>query len=452
MAPVDMTTGSPWRKIAVFAFPMFLGNIAQQLYNTVDSIVVGRYVGDLALAAVGSAGPVMFLLIVLFVGISNGASIMVAQYQGARDKERLALTIGNCIVSTGVCAIFVAVLAYFTVRPFLVLLNTPDTIIDWCQSYLLIILCINFGQAYFSILSEVLRGLGDSASPLIFLSISTILNIILDIYFVASLGLGVTGVAIATVISQSVSALLCLIKIMRQREFFRLKPVHFKPNGIYVKKIASLGLPTGITQAVFSLSMIVVQSLTNSFGELFIAANVIVMRVDGFVVLPNLSFGTAMTTYSGQNTGAKLYDRVEKGARQGTFLVLGITTIFTALVLLFGHQLMGIFTSTNELISLSIRCMMIISPGYIAMAVSQSLLGIMRGAGDTITPLWVAIITTVILRVPLAYFLSFITRSAEYPIGRSESVFISLGVAWVMGGLLAIIFYKRGKWKEKSVI
>lgn len=449
--PVDMTEGSPWKKIVLFAVPMLVGNIAQQLYNTVDSVVVGNYVGDNALAAVGSAGPILNLLIVLFVGISVGAGIMVSQYFGAKEREKLSITVGNCITLTALAALFVMVAASLVARPLLELLDTPESIIDWCHSYLLILFIGSGGLAYYNILSGILRGLGDSVSALVYLIVSTIINIVLDLVFVAKLGMGVSGVALATVIAQAVSALLCLLRLFKLKSLFDLKPEYMKLNRKYTRKVIRLGLPSGITQAIFSMAMIVVQSLTNKFGEMFIAANVIVMRVDGFAMMPNFSFGTAMTTYAGQNVGAKRLDRVEKGAKQGTIIAVVTSAVITALILIFGKALMGIFSDTEELVDLSRDMMGILAAGYIAMAVTQSLSGVMRGAGDTMTPMWISIVTTILVRVPIAYGISYFTRTAELPNGRQECVFISLLLSWVIGALITSVFYVRGRWKDKAV-
>ncbi len=451
LEPVDMTVGSPWKKIILFAVPMLVGNIAQQLYNTVDSVVVGNYVGDNALAAVGSAGPILNLLIVLFVGISVGAGIMVSQYFGAKEREKLSMTIGNCITLTAIASLFVMIAASLVARPLLELLDTPESIIDWCHSYLLILFIGSAGLAYYNILSGILRGLGDSMSALVYLLVSTVINIILDLLFVAKLGMGVNGVALATVIAQFISALLCLLRLMKMKEYFDIHRSYLKIKKKYSGMIIRLGLPSGITQAILSMAMIVVQSLTNSFGEMFIAANVIVMRVDGFAMMPNFSFGTAMTTYAGQNVGARQDERVEAGARQGTLIAVVISAVITGLILLFGKFLMGIFTKTPELVDLSRDMMGILAVGYIAMAVTQSLSGVMRGAGDTMTPMWISIATTILIRVPIAYGISYLTRTPQLPNGRQECIFISLLVSWILGALITFVFYKRGKWKEKAV-
>ncbi len=448
---VDMTEGNPWKKIVAFTVPMLIGNVAQQLYNTVDSIVVGKYVGDNALAAVGSASPIFNLLLVLFVGIAMGAGIMVSQYYGSRDRENLSKTIGSSVTLTAVASILLMIVGTLAIRPVLVLLDTPESIIDWCTSYLMILLWGIAGLAYYNILCGILRGLGDSLSALVYLLVATVLNIVLDIWFVAGFNMGVAGVALATVIAQLVSAVLCMLKLRKMTDLFDLKKEYLKPDRENIFTVIRLGLPSGLTQAIFSLAMVVVQSLTNSFGEMIIAANVIIMRVDGFAMMPNFSFGTAMTTYAGQNVGAKQYDRVKQGARQGTLIAVCTSAAITGLILLFGPYLMGIFTNTGELAQLSANMMKILAVGYIAMAVTQSLSGIMRGAGDTVTPMWISLLTTVAVRVPLAYGLVYLTRTPQLPQGRYESLWISLLTSWVLGALVTFAFYKVGRWKKKAL-
>ncbi len=451
-SPKDLTEGTPWKRITEFAIPMLIGNIAQQFYNTADSIIVGKYVGDNALAAVGSASPILNLLLVLFVGISVGAGIMVSQYFGAKDRERLSHTFGTCITLTAIASIIIMVIGPIVTRPMLSFLNTPDSIIDWCTDYLIIYFVGISGFAYYNILAGVLRGLGDSISALVFLLISTVLNVILDIWFVAGFNMGVPGVALATIIAQGISAILCIFKLIRMKSNFDLNRKMLKLNKEYSYRLIKLGLPSGITQAIFSLAMIVVQSLTNSFGEMVIACNVIVMRVDGFAMMPNFSFGTAMTTYTGQNIGAKKIDRVEKGIKHGLMIAVGVSTVITILILIFGEYLVGVFTDTIELVNLSMHMMRILAVGYIAMAVTQSLFGVMRGAGDTMTPMWISLINTIVIRVPIAYSIAYLTRSEAYPTGRPESTFVSLLVSWTLGAIITTFFYKKGKWREKGLI
>jgi len=451
-APTDMTKGTPWKSIAMFTLPMLIGNIAQQLYSTIDSIIVGEYVGDNALAAVGSSLPILNMLLVLFIGISVGASIMVAQYFGARDRQKLSQSIGNCITATLIsCAVLVLVATPF-IKPVLKLLNTPKEIIGDCASYLTISLLGIAGMAFYNILSGIIRGMGDSFSALVYLLVATVINTVLDIWFVKYLGWGVSGVAIATVIAQVISSILCLIKLTKMKQHIDFGKAYLKPRAFYIRTLIRLGLPSGITQAIMSSAMIVVQALTNQFGAQFIAANVIVMRVDGFAMMPNISFGAAMSTYAGQNVGAGLYDRVTKGAKQGTIMAVICSTVITAIILLFGKNLMGLFTKTDSLVRMSYNLMLILAAGYIAMAITQSLSGVMRGAGDTMTPMWISLITTVGIRVPLAYGISFLTRTPELPLGIKECIQISLVSCWVLGAIITVIFYAKGKWKSKALV
>jgi len=450
--PIDMTQGDPVRQIVKFMIPMLIGNVFQQLYNTVDSIVVGKYVGDNALAAVGSAGPIVNLMLVLFIGISVGAGIMVSQYFGARQRKSLSKSIGCCVTMTFLSSVLIMILAPFIIMPMLRLLNTPDEIIDWCYNYLMILFMGIIGCAFYNILGGILRGLGDSISALIYLVIATIINIILDIFFVAGLGMGVSGVALATVIAQTVSAILSFLKLRRKTDCFDMKAAYLKPDKKYLRELGRLGLPSGITQMIFSLSIVVVQSLTNSFGPMCIATNVIVMRIDGFVMMPAFSFGSAMTTFAGQNIGAGRLDRVQDGAKRGTGVAMATSAVITVLILIFGKPLMSLFTNTEALIEQSYHMMMILGVGYIAMEVTQCLQGIMRGAGDTLSPMWLSMISSVIIRVPLAYLMTWMTRSPENPHGQFYMMFVSMLIAWLIGSAMTFGVYKAGKWKDKAIV
>jgi len=215
-------------------------------------------------------------------------------------------------------------------------------------------------------------------------------------------------------------------------------------------RIVKLGVPSGITQGIMAVAMLVVQSLTNSMGEMMMACNVIIMRVDGFAMMPNMTFGQAMSVYTGQNVGAGRLDRVEKGLKQGGLMAVGVSAAITVVLLFFGRYLFDLFTDTPELMDLAVRMMRILAVGYICIAVTQVLGGIMRGSGDTVTPMWITMLTSVCLRVPTAYGLAYLTRSAVYPNGRPEALFGSLLFAWSMGALISFIVFKRGKWRKKA--
>ena len=444
----DMTQGAPWQRIMEFAIPMLIGNLAQQLYNTVDSIVVGKFVGDNALAAVGSASPILNLLLALFVGISTGAGIIVSQHYGAGDREKLGTAIGNCITLAAIASVLSMIIGLLITDPMLKLLNTPETIIDWCSDYLKIFFLGAAGFTFYNILSGILRGMGDSVSALLFLLVACFLNIGMDIYFVAVLQMGVAGVSLATVLAQAISAVFCLVKLLNMRSVFTLTPASLKLRKDSALRILQVGVPSGITQAIMSLSMLVVQSLTNSLGEFVVACNVIIMRVDGFAMMPNMSFGQAMSVYAGQNVGAGKLDRVTEGRRQGMRLAVGLSVAITAILLLFGHILFGFFTETPELIDLAVRMMRIMAFGYICMAMTQVFQGVMRGAGDTVTPMWISMFTTVCLRVPSAYLLAYLTRCEAWPNGRPEALAASLLFTWVSGAVISYFAFKRGKWRR----
>ena len=444
-----MTEGAPWKRILEFSVPMLLGNVAQQLYNTADSVIVGLYVGDNALAAVGSASPILNLLLALFVGIATGAGIVISQSFGARDREGLSKNVGNCISLTLVATVVIMVFGPLITRPMLHLLDTPESIMEWCVEYLNIFFYGIAGFFFYNMLSGVLRGLGDSVSALGFLLLAAALNVALDLLFVAKFGMGVPGVALATVIAQGISAVFCYIKLMRMGDLFDLNRSTIRLDKKISGRIISIGIPSGVTQAIMACSMMVVQSLTNSMGEMVIAANVIIMRVDGFAMMPNFSFGQAMSVYAGQNVGACRYDRVHKGVGQGTAIALSFSAVITVVLLFLNKYLFAIFTETTALIDLAGQMMRIMAVGYLAVSISQVLGGIMRGMGDTVTPMWISIVSTVVLRVPIAYILAFFTRSAEYPHGHPFSLSISLLISWTMVMVITVIAYRFGRCRKK---
>ena len=444
----DMTQGSPWKRILEFSIPMLLGNIAQQLYNTADTVIVGMYVGDNALSAVGSAAPILNLLLALFVGISTGAGIVISQNFGAKDREGLARNIGNCITLTAIASLIIMVFGPMITRPMLELLDTPASIIDWCEDYLNIYFWGILGFFMYNMLAGVLRGLGDSVSALGFLLIAAVLNVVLDLVFVAKLNMGVPGVALATDLAQGISAILCFIKLIRMKDVFTLNKSSFRFQPKVAGHIIKIGIPSGITQAIMACSMMVVQSLTNSLGEMVIAANVIIMRVDGFAMMPNFSFGQAMTVYTGQNVGAGKWHRVHQGINQGCYIAQAFSATITIVLLFLNRYLFAIFTDTPELIELAGQMMRIMAVGYIAVSVTQVMGGVMRGAGDTVTPMWISMLSTVALRIPVAYVMAYFTRSAEYPNGHPFALSVSLLVSWTMGMVITILAYKRSKVRQ----
>jgi len=448
----DLTQGKPMTGIIQFSIPLLIGNFAQQLYNTVDSIVVGKYIGDNALAAVGASGPLLNLLLVLFMGISTGAGIMAAQYFGAKDRDKLSRTVGTSVYLTILSSILITIIGYYLSGVLMGLLNTPAEIKEMSVEYLRIIFLGITGTAFYNILSGILRGMGDSVYPLFFLLVASGLNVVLDIWFVAEFRMGVAGVALATIIAQAISAVLCILRLRAMKSVLTFNKETLKPEWKLASMLGKLGMPAGVTQAIFSMSAIVVQSLTNTLGTQVIAASLVVMRVDGFCMLPNFTFGMAATTFVGQNIGARRMDRVKQGTKVTLILGFSVAALLIIGILTFGKNLIQMFTDTPELIDMGAKALRILAPGYFVFAGTQIMSGVMRGAGDTMRPMWISIITTVVLRVPAAYIMAWMTRSYEYPNGSPYSIFVSLLVAWIIGFIITAMVYRKGKWKQKSAI
>lgn len=464
----DMTTGSPVRAIAKFAFPLLIGNFAQQLYSAVDSVVVGKYCtveqngynGVDALSAVGVSSPIINLLLVLFIAISTGAGILVAQYFGAREKQKLSVCIGTSVTLVVIAAVIIMAVGIPVSRPLLQLINTPEKYLDLAAAYLQITFLGILGVAFYNIISGILRGLGDSFYPLLYLLVSAAMNIVLDIWFVAGFGLGVQGVAWATIISQTVSAVLCLIRLTHMKDIVEIKKETLVPRPDTAGLILKLGLPSGVTQAIFSLALVFVQSLTNQMADFVPAINVAIMRVDGFAVLPAFTFGLAISTYIGQNLGAKKTERLKPGERAALMLAMGTSMVIVLALLLFGKQLIEIFINQEstdpdvyrKVVYLGGRGLKILAAGYIAMGITQIYGGILRAAGDTVSTMVISLITTVVVRVPLAYALAHFNASPEWPNGHPDALFISLLVSWLLGALLVYLRYRQGKWKNINLV
>lgn len=446
----DMTVGSPMSCLLSFSIPLLIGNFAQQMYNTVDAMVIGQSAwGDQGLAAVGLAGPIVNLLLVLFMGISTGASILSAQFFGARDRDTLNRTIGASLFLILVSGLLMMAVGYFLSPALIAMTNPPSPEVgQGATAYLQILFLGIVGCGMYNILSGILRGLGDSMMPLIFLIIACVLNIALDLALVNRMG--VAGVALATIIAQGLSGLLCLWRLCSIRHICDVKLKHvLHPDKPLMWRIGALGLPAGITQAIFSMSAIVVQSLTNSLGDEMVAASTAVMRVDGFAMMPNFTFGTAATTYIGQNIGAGRGDRLKPGVKALLKLGLISAVVLVSCILLFGHQLIGMFTKTELTIRLGVQGLNTLAVGYICFSVSQVLQGTMRGAGETQVPMYISIIATVLLRVPLAYLIAYFTRTSEWPHGQPVALFSSLLISWVVAMLLSILTYRMKWWRKK---
>jgi len=463
LSNIDMTEGTPWKKLLLFTVPLLIGNFFQQMYNTADAIILGRFVGDDALAAVGVSIPIFFLVLVIMFGISMGSGIMVAQYFGAKKREELSRTVGVSLTIITIIGIAMMIAAPFVVRPLLVLQNTPAEILDDATMYMTILMVGVLGMAYFNILSGILRGMGDAFSPLKYLAYASVLNIIFNFILIPEpwvlaigelqlhmpgLGLGVWGAAVGTVIAQGITSVMCLRRLMQMRDIFDMGFKYLRPQKTYVMQVLKLGVPTAASQGVFAIAMMIIQPLANGMDYLFpgfLAANIIVMRIDGFIMMPNFSFGQAISVYVGQNIGAGKAERIGIGVRQCAVVAFGTALITVSAVLLFGHYIAGIFTETEYVIAMSTRFLRILALGYLVFAVHMVMLGAIRGAGDALTPFWMATTNTIFVRVPTAYlFVHFI--------GTPDALFFSLLAGWTTNTILGCFAYRFGKWRTEGLV
>ena len=448
----DMTVGKPMKNLLLFSVPLLIGNFAQQVYSATDAVVIGQFdpSGARGLAAIGVSMPISFLMLVFMMAISTGASVMVSQYFGAKDRETLSKTIGMSILLILIASLVITVAGLFLTRPLLTLIGTPEDIYEMAASYLTIIFIGTVGSGFYNIISGILRGLGDALTPLVFLIICVALNIALDLIFVINFGWGVAGVAWATIIAQAISGILCVIRLCTMPDVVSIKVKYLRPFKDLLLRLLRIGVPSGLTQAVFSIAMLFTQNLTNSMGSLVVATSTAVMRVDGFAMLPNFTFGMAISTFVGQNVGARRMDRVDEGTKDGLKLTFLISVALTILLLLFSRHLIALFTPEQLIRDLGVRAIRILAVGYIAMGISQVYYGVMRGAGDTMTPMWTSIITTCVFRIPIAYLWAYLSRSETWPNGSPDALFGSLLIAWTLGCALSYIFYRIGPWRKRA--
>lgn len=404
--------------------------------------------------------PIMFLMFIIFMSIGTGAGILVAQLFGARDMKGLERCIGTSVTLTFLSSVLVTALGFRFAGPVLGWIETPDAYYDIAKSYLQIIALGVIGTGFYNIIGGILRGLGDSFFPLVFLVTAAAINIALDLWFVIGFGWGVAGAAWATLIAQGISGILCVIRLMHMKDIIVVNKKSLSLHMDTAKKMLQLGLPAGATQGIFSLAMLFVQALTNRMGTFIPAISIAVMRVDGFAMLPNFTFGLAISTYIGQNLGAGRTDRIKPGEKAVLKLALGCATALVIALFIWGKGLIGLFINQDntdpkvyqQVLDLGGMALRILAVGYLAMAITQIYGGILRAAGDTMSPMFISIITTVAMRVPIAYILAYFTISDEWPEGHPYALFISLLALWILGALLTYLRFRQGKWKNIKLV
>lgn len=440
----DLSQGPVAKQIFIFALPMLLGNVFQQMYNIVDTIIIGQYIGTEALAAAGASFPVIFVLVSLVIGITTGTTIIISQYYGAKNYEGVRRAIDTAFVFLFFASIGLTILGLVFIEDVWRLIGLPENLIPDATLYFSVYasgLVLMFG---YNAVSAVLRGLGDSKTPLYFLIISTILNIGFDLLFVLVFKWGIGGVAFATVLAQGIAFGMSVIYLNRTHKLIRVAVKGLVFDWDIFKKSLRIGIPTGMQHTFVSLGMLALISIVNRFGTDTIAAYTIAWRIDSFAAMPAMNFGLALTTFVGQNLGANRPDRVRQGLRATLLMSTAVSLTVTFVAWVFGRYLMGIFTSNEVVIDIGYNYLVIVSSFYVifsAMFVTQS---VMRGAGDTLVPMFITLIALWLLRIPASHFLSL--RFGE------TGIWWGIPVAWMFGFIAAYIYYRTGRWKRKAVV
>lgn len=441
----DMTVGNPAGHIIKFTLPLLLGNLFQQLYNMIDSIVVGNFVGANALASVGACGSMNFLFFSLSSGLAIGIGIIVAQFFGAGDERNVRSTIANAIYVLAGASILVSVMGILFCPAILSLLQTPDTIIGDSIIYMRTTCAGTIFVAAYNGVAAMLRALGDSKTPLYFLIVSSIINVVLDLAFVLGLDMGVMGVALATIIAQAVSAVTCIIFAYKKIEYFRLTREQMQVNVQIILKSVNTGVPIALQNSMIAVSCMVLQGVVNTFGETIMASYTIIGRIEQIVQQPFSSLGAALTTYSGQNIGAGKADRVKKGFRQATIMVLIFSICLIPIAYLFGEQIVSIFVKDSEVIRIGAKALRINSLCYFGLGMIYVPRAVLNGCGDT----GFAMINGFAEVVCRVLYSQVLTR---IPVLGYWGIWITTGATWATTAVVCVIRYLQGKWRYKSVV
>lgn len=434
-----MTEGTIWKQILFFSIPLILGNLLQQLYNTADSIIVGNFVGSEALAAVGSSGSLINLLISFCIGASAGAGVVIAQYYGANDKARMQEAVHTTLAIAVVTGLLLTVVGIFASPVLLQWMGTPEEVMPNSVLYLRIF----FGGLVFNVVynmaAGILNAVGNSKRSLIYLGIAAVSNIILDLVFVIGLKMGVAGVAIATDISQVLSSIFILRFLVTVDEPYRATLRKIRWHGGMAKRIIKIGLPTGIQNMVISFSNVLIQSSVNGFGAKAMAGFAAYIKVDGFNILPVMSFSMAATTFTGQNIGAGKIDRVKKG--MWVTLVMGMvyTIITGVLLLMFSNQIIGVFSGDRDVVYYGTLAMWYFCPFYFILSIMHELAGTIRGTGKTIPPMAIILLALCIYRVLWVQF-------AVPHFDSIRGIYIAYPISWAIGAVLMVLYAWKGKW------
>ena len=437
-----MTSGSISKRMIFFALPLLLGNLFQQLYNTVDSLIVGNFLGSSALAAVSSSGSLIFMLIGFLSGISSGAGVVVSRYFGAEDKQGVHRAVHTTVAFGLVAGILMTLVGVLMSPQILRWMGTPESVMPESIIYLQIYFSGSLGFVMYNIFVGILQAIGDSRHPLYYLMISSVINLVLDILFIEVFHTGVGGAAIATVISQVFSAILCFIQLLRTNDSYQLKITKIRFDSEMLGQIIRIGLPSGVQNSIIAFANVVVQSYINAFGEMAMAGYGAYSKIEGFAFLPINSFTLAMTTFVGQNLGAGQEERTRRGARFGILATMVLAEIIGVVVFLLAPQLIAAFDSTPEVIRFGVEKARTAALFYFLLAYSHSVASILRGAGKAVVPMiimmtfWCAIrVVFLAVGIPLTHAI--------------QMVYVVYPLTWALSSIVFFLYYKRADWMKQ---
>lgn len=434
-----MTQGNIWKLLITFSIPLIIGNLLQQMYNTADSIIVGNFVGSNGLAAVGSGTALINLIIAFAQGASVGAGVVVSQYIGADKKDKIKISVHTSICISIILGLILSLLGIFASPSLLIMMKTPKVVLKSSILYLQIYCGGLIFNVIYNMATGILNAAGNSKKPLVYLAIASFTNIILDLLFIKMFKLGVMGAAIATDISQAISCILAIGYLLKVKSDYKLYIKDLKINKETAVKIIKIGLPTAIQNMVISFSNVLVQSSVNAYGATAMAGYAAYLKIDGFNILPVLSISMAVTTFTGQNVGANRLDRVKKGMYSSLIMVLVYTVFIGAVLLIFSHQVLGLFTHSAQVIMYGQLAMKYFCPYYFLLGILNVLAGTVRGAGKGIPPMIILLFSMCIFRI--------LWIKIALPFYSSiDGVFILYPISWLVGAILMILYTKFGKW------
>ena len=436
---IDMTQGSIWRCMINFAIPVFIGHLFQQLYNTADSIIVGNFVGKQALAAVSSSGNLIFMMTGFFMGLCLGAGVIISRYLGAKDYEKMRRAIHTAVAFALCCGITLSILGLWLAPKLLILMKTPENVLPLSTTYFRIYFFGSFFTLTYNVCAGVMQAVGDSKSPLRFLMISSATNVILDLLFVGLFNFGVAGAAIATVLSQMLSAVLGFRKLLRSEGHYKLVIKEIGFDFELLKEILHQGIPTGIQNSIISIANVVVQSNINAFGDDAMAGCGAYAKVEGFIFLPIMAFSSAITTFIGQNLGAGEHQRALKGSRFGVLGSMISAEVLGAILWIICPWVIPLFNSDPAVVEIGVNQMRTESIFFFALAFAHSVSAVMRGAGRAKMPMYTMLICWCLIRV------AYITVAVRfYPV--IETVYWAYPLTWSLSCIIFLIYYLKGDW------